>query len=251
VPRPGNGTSPGERNANREDGIIPQTLATAKIEVKDGFIVAACDPAAGAAWDSEDGQRLRGGFRRLTHVIVLGLAVVPASITLAWAHPQTQPPTRLRLGEPPAALVSAVVVKEAVQPVVPPPPPPPPPPAPEPPPPPAVAEAAATPPQSGGTRGQFPWGWCTWYVSSRRTVAWSGNANEWYWAARSQGLAVGSTPRVGAIMVSRESAYGHVAYVESVSGNSFTISEMNFHGFGVVSQRRLSLGQVSLVGFIY
>jgi surface antigen len=52
-------------------------------------------------------------------------------------------------------------------------------------------------------------------------------------------------------MVSRESAYGHVAYVESVSGNSFTISEMNFHGFGVVSQRRLSLGQVSLVGFIY
>jgi surface antigen len=52
-------------------------------------------------------------------------------------------------------------------------------------------------------------------------------------------------------MVSRESGYGHVAYVESVNGNSFTISEMNFHGFGVITQRHLTLGQVPLVGFIY
>ena len=108
-----------------------------------------------------------------------------------------------------------------------------------------------TSPQSGGTRGQFPWGWCTWYVASRRSVAWSGNAGQWYAAARALGFAVGPTPRPGAIMVSRESGYGHVAYVESVSGNSFTISEMNFHGFGVISQRHLSLGQVPLIGFIY
>jgi hypothetical protein len=232
-----------------EDGDIPQGLAAAKIEIEDGFIVAARDPA-GAAWDSEEGRRLRGVLRRLTHLVVLGLAVVPASFTIAWAHPSTPPPTRLRLGQPPAQMASAVVVKEAVQPMVPPPPPPPPPP-PEPPPPPAVAEAAVSAPQSGGTRGQFPWGWCTWYVSSRRSVAWSGNAIAWYGAAIALGFPVGSVPRPGAIMVTRESGYGHVAFVESVSGNSFTVSEMNYKGFGVVSQRHLTPGSVPLVGFIY
>jgi hypothetical protein len=232
-----------------EDGVIPQILAAAKIEVKNGFIVAARDAAAGAMWDSDEGRPLRDVLRRLTHVLVLGLAVVPASITIAWAHPSTHPPTRLRIAPRQADPVSPVVVKEAVQPIVPPPPPPPA--TPEPPPPPAVAEAAATPPQPGGTRGQFPWGWCTWYVSSRRSIAWSGNAREWYAAARALGFGVGATPRVGAIMVSRESGYGHVAYVESVNGNTFTISEMNFHGFGVITQRHLTLGQVPLVGFIY
>jgi len=191
-------------------------------------------------------------LRRLTHVLVVGLAIVPASFTIAWAHPSTQPATatHLRIGQPQASLVASLVVKEGVQPMVPPPPPPPLPP-PPPPLPPAVAEAAVTPPQSGGTRGQFPWGWCTWYVSSRRSVAWSGNAREWYAAARSLGFSVGAAPQVGAIMVSRESGYGHVAYVESVNGNSFTISEMNFHGFGVISQRHLTVGQVPLIGFIY
>ena len=52
-------------------------------------------------------------------------------------------------------------------------------------------------------------------------------------------------------MVSRESWIGHVAYVESVSGNTFVVSEMNFRGFGIVDQRRITLGQIPLIGFIY
>ena len=52
-------------------------------------------------------------------------------------------------------------------------------------------------------------------------------------------------------MVSGESWIGHVSFVESVDGNSFVVSEMNFRGFGVVDQRRVRLGHVPLIGFIY
>src|SRR5215471_1229233 len=71
----------------------------------------------------------------------------------------------------------------------------------------------------------FPWGWCTWYVASRRYVPWNGNAGTWLWGARAFGFPTGSTPRVGAIMVTAESIWGHVAYVESVASNgSFVVS---------------------------
>ena len=67
------------------------------------------------------------------------------------------------------------------------------------------------------------------------------------------GFPEGSTPRLGAIMVTRESALGHVAYVESVDpdGLGWTVSEMNYRGFGVVSSRHITARQVPLVGFIY
>ena len=38
---------------------------------------------------------------------------------------------------------------------------------------------------------RFPWGWCTWYVATRRPVPWSGNAIEWYGNARAMGYPVG------------------------------------------------------------
>ncbi len=104
---------------------------------------------------------------------------------------------------------------------------------------------------SGSSYNRFPYGWCTWYVASRRNVPWSGNAKDWYWNAASMGYSVGRTPAPGAIMVSAESGWGHVAYVESVSGNSFTVSEMNYNGWGVVDQRTVSAGSVPLIGFIY
>ncbi len=97
----------------------------------------------------------------------------------------------------------------------------------------------------------FPWGWCTWWVANKRYVPWSGNAKDWYWNAQAYGRAVGRTPVPGAIMVTWESSYGHVAYVESVNGNSFTVSEMNYKGFGIVSTRTLTVSQVPLIGFIY
>ena len=113
-----------------------------------------------------------------------------------------------------------------------------------------VASLAAAP-EPGGAHGNFPRGYCTWYVSTRRNIPWTGNAGAWYAAARALGFPVGSIPQPGAIMVSRESWIGHVAVVESVDSDGFTISEMNFRGFGVVDQRHVKLGHFPLIGFIY
>lgn len=103
----------------------------------------------------------------------------------------------------------------------------------------------------GGTGHRFPYGYCTWYVAQRRYVPWGGNAGSWLANARASGKATGSTPRPGAIMVSGESRWGHVAIVESVSGSSFTISEMNYAGFGRKSTRTISTGSRIARGFIY
>ena len=102
---------------------------------------------------------------------------------------------------------------------------------------------------SGGHR--FPYGYCTWYVAQRKYVPWGGNAGSWLANARASGKATGSTPRPGAIMVSGESRWGHVAIVESVSGSSFTVSEMNYAGFGKKSTRTISAGSRVVKGFIY
>lgn len=98
----------------------------------------------------------------------------------------------------------------------------------------------------------FPFGWCTYYVASRRNVPWLGNAITWLWGARAFGFATGSFPRVGAIMVTAESVWGHVAYVESVSSSgSFIVSEMNYNAWGVVDFRTVVPGKVPILGFIY
>ncbi|MEO0131087.1 MAG: LysM peptidoglycan-binding domain-containing protein [candidate division WOR-3 bacterium] len=103
---------------------------------------------------------------------------------------------------------------------------------------------------SGGNR--FPYGYCTWYVAQRRGgVPWSGNAGAWLANARAYGYATGSEPVPGAIMVTRESWWGHVAYVESVSGNMVTISEMNYQGYGIVSRRTLNKNDWRIRGYIY
>jgi surface antigen len=78
-----------------------------------------------------------------------------------------------------------------------------------------------------------------------------GNAKNWLNSARGDGMSTGSTPAVGAIMVSSESWWGHVAYVESVNGDSFTISEMNYAGWGVVDRRTVSVESGEVRGFIY
>jgi surface antigen len=103
----------------------------------------------------------------------------------------------------------------------------------------------------GGSGHRFPYGYCTWYVAQRRYVPWGGNAISWLSNARASGKATGSSPKPGAIMVSAESRWGHVALVESVKGSSFTISEMNYAGFGKKSTRTLSVGSRAVKGFIY
>ncbi len=105
---------------------------------------------------------------------------------------------------------------------------------------------------SGSGANHFPFGWCTYYVATRRYVPWLGNAITWLWGARTFGFATGSVPRVGAIMVTAESVWGHVAYVEQVSSSgSFIVSEMNYNAWGVVDFRNVVPGKVPILGFIY
>ncbi|MDQ6922001.1 MAG: CHAP domain-containing protein [Candidatus Dormibacteraeota bacterium] len=98
----------------------------------------------------------------------------------------------------------------------------------------------------------FAYGYCTWYVANRRNIQWMGNAIDWWPNARAYGYAEGALPAVGAVMVTRESPIGHVAYVESVGGDgSWTVSEMNYAGWNIVDNRTIHPGGVPLVGFIY
>lgn len=103
-----------------------------------------------------------------------------------------------------------------------------------------------------GAGHRFPYGYCTWYVSQKRYVPWSGNAGTWLYHAKAQGYATGRNPRPGAIMVTTENRYyGHVALVEKVSGDTVTVSEMNYAGFAKRSTRTLSASSRAIKGFIY
>lgn len=92
--------------------------------------------------------------------------------------------------------------------------------------------------------GSFPgnnyeWGNCTWYVKNMRPDLPNdlGNANQWIDGAQRYGLSVGQKPYAGSVGVSFGGYWGHVVYVESVAGDTITISEMNSVGLGVVSTR--------------
>lgn len=102
-----------------------------------------------------------------------------------------------------------------------------------------------------GTGHKFPYGYCTWYVAQRRYVPWSGNAGTWLYHAKSAGYQTGKNARVGAIIVTAESWWGHVGIVEKVSGGSVTISEMNYDRWGKVDRRTLSAGSRVIKGYIY
>ena len=94
---------------------------------------------------------------------------------------------------------------------------------------PVTAQNTATAPS-----GWFPYGQCTYWVWSNRSVGQWNNASSWYTQAQRDGWATGSTPEVGAIAWE----YGHVSLVEAVnSDGTVDISEMNYSGLGVVSYR--------------
>ena len=97
-----------------------------------------------------------------------------------------------------------------------------------------ASAAAGSYSSSGNT---YPWGQCTWYAKQRSGWAGNGwgNGAQWGASAAAQGFTVDHTPAAGAIVVfgagqmvgnwQADPAYGHVAFVESVSGSSITISQ--------------------------
>ena len=116
------------------------------------------------------------------------------------------------------------------------------------------AQKVSRPVSNSGSGNGFYYGYCTWWVANKRPIPWRGNAWEWWANARQFGFQEGQEPQVGAIMVlgiSPSSPLGHVAYVESVNDDgSFTVSEMNWGRWGVVSFRTIKSRQ-GILGFIY
>ena len=55
-----------------------------------------------------------------------------------------------------------------------------------------------------------------------------GNANQWLSNARNAGIPTGSTPKVGAVGVTSSGPFGHVVWVEAVSGNRVYVSQYNY-----------------------
>lgn len=98
----------------------------------------------------------------------------------------------------------------------------------------------------------FPYGQCTWYVSTRTYVPWGGNAKAWLANSRAYGYTTGKTPVPGAIIVTTEHRiYGHVGFVESVTPTTVTISEMNYVGWARKSVRVLPRNSSVILGYIY
>ena len=102
----------------------------------------------------------------------------------------------------------------------------------------------------GDTSHRFPWGQCTWYVAQKRYIPWNGDAKTWLIKAPQYGFGTGSEPRIGSIVVTRESIYGHVAYVEATNENTITVSEMSL-GRGIKRVRVLNQDDWRIRGYIY
>ena len=87
----------------------------------------------------------------------------------------------------------------------------------------------------------YDYGYCTWYVKNRRGASIPnglGNANTWYSRAAAMGMAVGTTPKAGAVGTTTRGGLGHVVYVESVNKDgSINISEMNAPTWGKTTYR--------------
>ena len=78
---------------------------------------------------------------------------------------------------------------------------------------------------------------CTYYVASRIAVpSYLGNANAWLSGLLNAGWRGGEARR-GAIAQTYAGWAGHIAVVEEVRGDQVLISEMNYEGYGVISQR--------------
>lgn len=107
-------------------------------------------------------------------------------------------------------------------------------------------------PDLPGAVNSFVKGNCTWYVAKKMKITFKGNANQWLKNAPGAGYQTGKIPMAGsAVVTSLSGKYGHVAYVESVDAENGTISisEMNYSGLGVITNRTLQIDEV--VGFIY
>jgi surface antigen len=104
----------------------------------------------------------------------------------------------------------------------------------------------------GGYANSFPYGQCAYWAALNHRVTWSGA--DWLASAAAQGVATAQIPTVGAIAVwppgNGYGPDGHVAVVTAVAPSSYTVSEMNYLGEGVVDARTIPWPDSRVAGFI-
>jgi CHAP domain len=105
-----------------------------------------------------------------------------------------------------------------------------------------------------GYPDRFPYGECTYWAAKNHLVTWNGDADVWIIGALLKGVPITSVPSVGAIVVYGAghgySSVGHVAIVVAAGGDSYTVSEMNYLGLGIVDERTISWPDPHVLGFI-
>jgi len=93
-------------------------------------------------------------------------------------------------------------------------------------------------------------GSCVPYARERTGILLYGRASGFLAKATSSGYTTGTSPVVGAMMITSEGP-GHVAVVESVSSSTVRISEQNYIGLYVVGERTLEIDDPVIQGYIY
>lgn len=96
----------------------------------------------------------------------------------------------------------------------------------------------------------FPKGQCTYYVAKRVKITFGGNAKNWLTNAKAAGYETDNAAAPGDVVVTTDSPYGHVAYVEQVTADYIVIKEMNFVGWNKVSSRKIPIDSKTIRGYI-
>lgn len=105
----------------------------------------------------------------------------------------------------------------------------------------------------GSALNLYPYGYCTWWVKSQRPDVpnFFGHAKYWLANAKKVNFPTGSEPKRGAIVITTESPWGHVGYVEDVIGDQIFVSDMNLLGWAKMSKRKLPISSPLIQGYIY
>lgn len=100
---------------------------------------------------------------------------------------------------------------------------------------------------------------CTWYAYERRAAlgrpigSFWGNAYSWASSARAAGFVVNKDPQPGAVFQTSSGGggYGHVGVVESVDDQNIYVSDMNYAGYNVVTNRTIPRSAIGAYSFIH
>lgn len=102
---------------------------------------------------------------------------------------------------------------------------------------------------------RFAWWNCTRYVAQYKNVNWWGNANQWLRNARAKGHATWYVAKPWAIVQFGgrwyNPQYWHVWIVTWVTSTHILVSDMNYKGINVVSNRKVPIWDASIQWYIY